>query len=94
MYIWQKRMWEKILELTFTEITSLNKKRKKEKLKAILYCEDIDTFEMERAYRSPVPGPFVEESCWAVIIKLLRFKEKEIILIKAIQYPKEKKQRI
>lgn len=49
---------------------------------------------MERAYRSLVPGPFVEESCWAVIIKLLRFKEKEIILIKAIQYPKEKKLRI
>lgn len=85
MYIWQKRWWEKFLELTFTEIILLIIKRKKEKLKAILDCEDIDTFEMVRAYRSLAPGPLTEESCWAVIIKLLRFKEKEIILKKAIQ---------
>lgn len=49
MYIWQKRWREKFLELTFTEIILLIKKRKKEKLKAILDCEDIDTFEMVRA---------------------------------------------
>jgi len=88
MYIWQKRWWQKFLELTFTEIILFNKKRKKEKLKAVLDCE------LERAYRSLAPGPLAEESCWAVIIKPLRFKEKEIILKKAIQYFKESKQRI
>lgn len=62
-------------------------------MKAVWDCEDIDTFEIERAYRSLAPGLLAEESCWAVIIKLLRFKEKEIILKKAIQYTKERKQR-
>lgn len=63
-------------------------------MKAFLDCEDIDTFEMKRSQRSLPPGPLGEEFCWTVIIKLLRFKEKEIILKKAIQYSKERKWRI
>lgn len=63
-------------------------------MKAFLGCEDTDTFEMKRACRSLAPGPLAEKSCWAVIIKLLTFKEKEIILKKAIQYSKERKQRL
>lgn len=47
-------------------------------MKAIWDCEDIDTFEMERAHKSLAPGPKAEQSCWAVIIKLLRLEEKEI----------------
>lgn len=70
MCIWEKRGWEKFLELTLTEIILLHKKKEERKVESQLDCEDIDTFEMERAYRSLAPGPLAEESCWAAIIKL------------------------